>query len=84
MFLRDDSPARSPRIAIRYPVELGHQLGRPDVRRGVAVTLQAHTHIERLHLLDLDHLVDSAVAAHAAYARGDVRLVIKINVVSIL
>src|SRR5258708_1510891 len=81
MFPGDDLAPDFRRIAIRNPIELGHQLEGTHAGRGVAMAIQAEAHVERLFLLHLDHLIDAAVAAHAAYARRDVRLMIKINVV---
>src|SRR4029079_4383138 len=81
VFLRYDLAADFARVAIGNPIELRNQLGRPNVGSRVAVALQAHGHVERLLLADLYHLVDPAVAAHAAYACCDVRAVVKIDVV---
>ena len=80
-FWRDNLFADFARIAIRHPVELGDQFGGPHIGRGVAVALQAEGHIERLFLVDFDHLIDAAVAAHAAHARVTCDRVIKIDVV---
>jgi hypothetical protein len=77
MFLPHDFLANRTRVAIGDPIELRHQFHRPDVRRRVAVTGDAKRHIQRLLLMDLDHLVDAAMAAYAAYARGDVRFVVE-------
>src|SRR5262249_31739397 len=45
------------------------------------MALQAPCHVERLLLVDFDHLIDAAVAAYAAYTRCYMSTVIKINVV---
>ena len=81
MLLGDDLLADFARIAIRNPIQLGHQFDGPHVGRRVAVAIQAESHVERLLLMDFDLLIDAAVAADAAHARRQVRLVIKIDVV---
>lgn len=77
MFLLHDFLANRPRVAIRDPIEFSHQLRRTDVRRWVAVTGDAKRHIQRFLLMDLDHLIDAAMAAHAAYARSDMGFVVE-------
>ena len=67
MLMGDDLGPDLPGIAVRNPIELGHQIRGPDIRRGIAVALEAHGHIERLLLMDFDHLVYAAVAAYAAH-----------------
>ena len=81
MFLRDDLAADLRRIAVRHPIEFCHQFGRPEVRRGVAMALQAPGHVERLYLFHLDHLVHPAMATHATHAGGNVRSMIEIDIV---
>src|SRR5437660_2711413 len=81
MFLGDNFAPDFARIAIGNPIELSYQFGGPNVGSRIAVALQAHGHVERLLLVDLHHLVDPTVAADAAYARCDVRAVVKIDVV---
>jgi len=68
MFLGDDFGADFSGIAVGDPIEFRYQIRGAHVGRGVAVALEAHGHIERLLLMDFDHLVNAAVAAHAAYA----------------
>src|ERR1700686_2633126 len=79
MFLRDNFLPDLARIAVRFPIELRHQFHWTNVGRGIAVALQAKAHVERLFLMHFDHLIDAAVAAHAAYARRDMSLMVKIN-----
>ena len=81
MFLCDDLFPDFSGIAIRHPIELRHQLRGPDVRRRIAMAIQAPGHVQRLLLPHFDHLIDAAVAAYAANASGQVRLMAKINVV---
>src|ERR1700720_1388497 len=79
MFLRNNFLPDLAGIAVRFPIELRDQLHRTNVGRRITVTLQAEAHVERLFLMHLDHLIDAAVAAHAAPPRRDVSLVVKIN-----
>src|ERR1700685_3262538 len=68
-------------VAIRYPVELGYQFHGTQVGRRVAVAIQTEGHVEGFLLMHFDLLIDAAVAEHATYARANVHLVIKIDVV---
>jgi hypothetical protein len=77
MFLFHDLLANRAWVAIGDPIELGHQFGRPDVRRRIAVTGDAKSHIQRFLLMDLDHLVDAAMAAYAAHSRGDMGFMVE-------
>ena len=70
MFLRDNLIPDFARIAVRDPIELGHQFHRPDLRRGISVAGQAERHVERLFLVHFDLLIDAPVAAHAAHAHA--------------
>ena len=45
------------------------------------MAIEAEGHIQRLHLLHLHHLIDSAVAADTAHADRNVRLMVEENVV---
>src|SRR5262249_24108743 len=63
----------------RLPIEFGEQLGGPNVGRRVLVARQAERHVERLFLMYLDHLINAAVATDAAYARGNMCLVIEVH-----
>ena len=81
MLLGNDFLADFSRVAIRYPIELGHQLKWPDIRSRVAVALQAEAHIQRLLLVHLHHLIDASMAAHAAHPGSNVRAVIKKHVI---
>src|SRR5271170_5376570 len=79
MFLGDDLVADLPGVTIGNPIELGHQFGGPYIWRGVFMACQTERHVQGLVLMHFDHLVDAPVAAHAAYAGGDVSHVIKID-----
>src|ERR1700679_1691826 len=79
MFGFDDLAPDFRRIAIRHPIELRHQLRRPDVRCRIAVALQTKCHVERLLLMHFDHLIDTAMATYAAHSRRYMRRMIKIN-----
>ncbi len=81
MLLADDFFADFTRIAVRNPIELGHQFHRPQIGRGVFVAIQAEGHVQRLLLVDFDFLINAAVAQDATHAGADVHLVIKIDVI---
>lgn len=68
-------------VAVRLPAELRHVFNRAQVRSGIAMTIETPPHAERLDLLHNIHLVHTSVATDAAHARGNVRLVIEINVI---
>ena len=81
MFFRNDFASYFRRIPIRNPIELRHQFGRPDVRRGISMAFQAKRHVQRLILMHFDHLIDTAVAAYAAHTRRHVRFMIEEDVI---
>ena len=73
----DDFPADLGWIAVRLPRKIRYLIDRPDIRGRIAMTIKAHAHIQRLHLLDFDHLIDASVAANATDSGCDVRLVVE-------
>ena len=79
MLLRDDFFADLARIAIRNPIQLRHQLRGADIRRRIVMALQAKRHVQRFFLVNLYHLIDPSVTAHATDSGRHVRLVIEEN-----
>src|SRR5690606_23455064 len=69
------------RRTVGRPVHGGHEVRRAQVRRGIAVTLEAPTHGERSLLPHALHRVDAPVAADAGDAARDVRAVVEVHVV---
>jgi len=51
-------PSQFRRVAFGLPIQLGYEFDRPNVRRRVAVTIEAPRHGERLDHPHLHHLVD--------------------------
>ena len=74
-------PLARRRVAGRLPGHVRDLRCRAKPRAGVAVAVEAPTHAERLDLLHDLHLLDVAVAAHAADARADVGVVVEVGVV---
>src|SRR6187431_2628602 len=63
------------------PCHVGDLADRPKVRLWVAMAVQAPAHAERLVLIDLFHLIDPPVTAHAADAAGHVGAMVEVDVV---
>src|SRR6478609_8867825 len=63
------------------PSHVGDLFDRPQVRLWIAMAVQAPAHAERLVLVDLFHLIDPTVTAHAADAAGHVGAVVEVGVV---
>src|SRR6478752_7170022 len=63
------------------PSHVGDLFNRPQIRLWIAMAVQAPAHAERLVLVDLFHLIDPPVTAHAADAAGHVGAVVEISVV---
>src|SRR6185437_9691591 len=68
-------------VGRRPPVEIINLLARPEVRRGIAVAVEAELRLERLSAIGQRHLVDAAVAFDAGDPLGDVDVVAEINIV---
>ena len=69
------------RVVAPFPVQIRDLVQRAQLGRRVAVAIQAKGHAQRLHLIDLVHLVDLAVALHATDAAVDVDRVVEIDIV---
>ena len=65
----------------RFPIELCHQFHGPHIWGRISVTFQTPAHGKVGNLLDLNHLVDTAMATYTANAHGNVSLVVEINVI---
>src|SRR5271165_1799168 len=81
MLLGDDLATDLGGVAVRGPVKLGDEIGRAQIRSWVSVAFEAETHVKRLDLLHLNHLVDAAMATDATDSCRNVRTVIKVDVV---
>ena len=63
------------------PVHIGDLCGGAEVRRRIAMAIQAPAHAELFDLSDDFHLVNATVAAHAADSASHVSAMIEVNVV---
>ena len=81
MLLFDQSRGELGVVARRDPVHVRDFVGRPQVRRRVAMAVEAPAHRKRLGLVDDLHLVDVAVAADAADPGVDVNAVVEEGIV---
>ena len=76
-----DRLAFGPRIGGRLPRHVRDVVGRPQIRRGIAMAVEAELHGEGFGAIGQRHLIDAAVAGFAADALGDVNVVTEIDVV---
>src|ERR1019366_6911000 len=66
-------------ISGRQVTHGGNEITRSDEFFGVAMTLQAPLHLQRVHLVSERHAVHSAVAALAAHTLIDVNAVVEVD-----
>src|SRR6056297_740070 len=66
-------------LTFKFPVQLGHELFRAEMRLGVAVAFNTPRHRQLLVLINHFHLIDSTMAGLATDARVDVRGMIEID-----
>src|SRR5690348_17549948 len=61
------------------PVHARHLIAWPQARRGIAVTVQAPSHLERLGTGQQRHVVDPPVTGDAGHAAGNVDGMIEVD-----
>ena len=79
--MRGNRIAFRARIAGRLPAHIRDVIRRPQVRRGIAMAIEAEVHRERLGPIGQRHLINAAMAAFAADALGDVNVMAKKDIV---
>src|SRR5436190_19900180 len=62
------------------PLHISNTIVRAQMRRRVAMAIEAELHCERLGLIGQRHAIDAAVAGNAADALGDVNVMPEVNV----
>src|SRR4051812_39060084 len=66
-------------VPVRMPSQVGDQLAVADVGGGIPVAVEAPGHAERRELVYHVHLVDAAMALHAADALVDVGAMVEVR-----